>query len=111
MWRIVAYLAAVFLMRGPMAVPAQNHGTPAPAAKPQFFGGTVTELDETHITVSRKLVGHSPESRTFLIDANTKMNKATLHIKGRVTVRYMHRPEDDLALEIQARPPSHLKAP
>jgi hypothetical protein len=110
MWRIVVCLAAVLLAHEPASVLAQSLESPAPVPKPQFFGGTVTELDEGHIKVSRKLVGHSLESRTFLIDANTRINRATIHIKGRVTVRYLRRPEGDLALEIQARPASRPKA-
>jgi hypothetical protein len=111
MWRIVACLAAVLFLRSPVAIPAQNPESPAPVAKPQFFGGTLTELDENHIKVSRKLVGRPLESRTFLIDANTRMNKAAIHVKSRVTVRYRRRPEGDLALEVQARPAARPKAP
>jgi hypothetical protein len=110
MWRIVACLAAVVLLRGPVEVLAQNPGAPAPAAKPQFFAGTVTELDESHIKVSRKLVGRPLESRIFLIDSKTKMNKTIIKIKSRVTVRYQRGPEGDLALEVQARPAARPKA-
>ena len=111
-WRIVACLAAGLLVSGTLPVQGQNHDdAPAPAPKPQFFGGTVTELDDAHIKVSRKLVGRPLESRTFVIDANTRMNKAAIHIKGRVTVRYQRRPEGDLALEVQARPAGRPKAP
>ena len=113
MWRIVACLAVVILMHGPVEVLAQNPETPAtaaPAAKPQFFAGAVTELDESHIKISRKLVGRSPESRTFVVDAKTKMN-AAIKVKSRVTVRYQRGPEGDLALEVQARPASRAKTP
>lgn len=114
MWRIVACLAAVILMHGPVAVLAQNPEASvaaAPAVKPQFFAGAVTELDESHIKVSRKLVGRSPESRTFAIDSKTKMNKTAIKVKGRVTVRYRHIPEGDLALEVQVRPAARLSKP
>ena len=114
MWRIVACLAAGILWHGPIEVRAQNPDTPAPAApaaKPQFFAGTVTELDESHIVVSRKLVGRPLESRTFLVDSKTKMNMTIIKVKSRVTVRYRRRPEGDLALEVQARPAGHPKAP
>jgi hypothetical protein len=111
MWHIVACLAAVILLRGPVEVLAQNPDTPAPAAKPQFFAGAVTELDESHIVVSRKLVGRPLESRTFLIDSKTKMNMSVIKVKSRVTVRYRRRPEGDLALEVQARPAARPKTP
>ena len=115
MWRIVVCLAAVILMRGPVEALAQNPETPAPvvpAAKPQFFAGAVTELDESHIKISRKLVGRSPESRTFVIDSKTKMNKTAIKVKSRVTVRYQHIPEGgDLALEVQVRPAARPSKP
>lgn len=76
---------------------------PAPLPKPQFFGGTVTALDAQHISVSRTSPGKSPEHRTFLVNAKTKMNKS-VKVKARVTVRYRHMPEGDVALEIQIRP-------
>jgi hypothetical protein len=87
--------------------PAQAGESPPqaqpPLPKPQFFGGTVTDLDAQHITVSRTSPGKSPEHRTFLIDGKTKMNKS-VKVKARVTVRYRHMPEGDVALEIQIRP-------
>ncbi|HTU48309.1 MAG TPA: hypothetical protein VMF91_24835 [Bryobacteraceae bacterium] len=76
---------------------------PPPLPKPQFFGGTVTELDAQHISVSRTSPGKAPEHRTFLIDKKTKMSKS-VKVKSRVTVRYRHMPEGDIALEIQIRP-------
>jgi hypothetical protein len=114
MWRIVACLAAVLLLHGPVEALAQDPETPppaAPAARPQFFAGTVTELDESHIKVSRKLVGRPLESRTFVIDAKTKMNKITIRVKSRVTVRYRRQPDGDLALEVQVRPASRPRLP
>jgi hypothetical protein len=114
MWRIVACLAAIILVGGPVEALAQNPETPTaagPPTKPQFFAGSVTELNESHITVSRKLVGRSRESRTFLIDAKTKMNKTGIKVKSRVTVRYQRSPDGDLALEVQARPAARPRTP
>ncbi len=75
--------------------------TPTPAVRAQFFAGSVTEVDDQHITVSRTLVGHAPEKRTFLISGKTRMRKSLLALNARVTVRYQHLPEGDVALEIQ----------
>jgi hypothetical protein len=77
--------------------------------KPQFFAGMVTALDGQHIVVSRTLVGKAPETRTFLIQAKTKLSRA-LHPKQRVTVRYQHLPEGDVALEVQVRQTRSPKA-
>ncbi|MBV8072083.1 MAG: hypothetical protein JO270_19405 [Acidobacteriaceae bacterium] len=88
---------------------------PTPPAQPAprhlFFAGTITELDEQHVTVSRNVAGRAPEERKFLINASTKMNKSALKMKARVTVRYQHLPEGDVALEIQIRPPAHPPKP
>src|ERR1700685_129252 len=87
----------------PPETPASPPAAPAPLPKPQFFGGTVTELDAQHITVSRTSAGKSPEHRAFLINSKTKMNKS-VKVKARVTVRYRHMPEGDVAVEIVIRP-------
>ncbi len=101
----VARLVTVLLVWGAVLTLAQSSDGPAtaPAPKPQFFAGAVTALDEQHITVSRTLVGRSPENRTFLINPDTKLNRAALKVNSRVTVRYRRIPEGDLALEIQIR--------
>jgi len=86
----------------PAAPPAQSAAQPA--ARPQFFAGTVVELDATHIKVTRTLVGRPTESRSFAINPSTKMNKAAIKLHNRVTVRYKHLNDGDMALEIQPRP-------
>lgn len=75
-----------------------------PLPHPQFFAGTVVELDASHIKVTRTLVGRPTESRSFSINVATKMNHSAIKLHNRVTVRYKHLPEGDLALEIQLRP-------
>lgn len=101
---------ALFALLTSGALFPQEQVTPQPAAPVQpttrhlFFAGTVTELDDQHVTVSRTVAGRPPEERKFLIKANTKMNKSALKLKSRVTVRYQHLPEGDVALEIQIRP-------
>jgi|GEM_PF-2345412 len=84
---------------------------PQPPPRPQFFAGTVTQLDVQHITISRTLVGKAPEHRTFVINAKTKCNKSALKVKARVTVRYLHLPEGDVALEIQIHPAGRSSRP
>jgi hypothetical protein len=99
------------LLGGAMFVAAQNLSgvsvaQPAPpsAPRPQFFAGTVVELDATHIKVTRTLVGRPTESRSFGITTATKMNKTAIKLHNRVTVRYKHLPEGDIALEILPHP-------
>lgn len=81
-------------------------GQSSPLPKAQFFGGTVTELDGRHITVSRASPGKSPEHRTFVINVKTKLSKA-VKVRSHVTVRYRHLPEGDVALEVLIRPLMH----
>jgi hypothetical protein len=84
--------------------PANGQPTAPPAPRPQFFTGTMVELDANHIKVTRTLVGRPTESRSFAINAATKMNKTAIKVHSRVTVRYKRLPEGDLALEIQPTP-------
>lgn len=88
---------------------AQESRKPAVKVKAQFFAGIVTEIDATHITVSRSVGGRSPEQHTFLINSQTKIGKG-LHTKQRVTVRYMASPDGDVALEILVRTQKALRA-
>ena len=77
---------------------------PPTTPRPQFFAGSVVEIAQDHIKVSRTLVGRPTETRTFVVNAGTKMNKNAVKAKTRVTVRYKRMPEGDIALEIQVRP-------
>jgi len=110
-----ARLFTALLLSSAVLALAQIPENPAPPRQPaprlQFFAGTVTALDKQHITVSRTLVGRAPESRTFAITAKTKWNKEALRVKTRVTVRYQHLPEGDVALEIQIHPPARSPRP
>ena len=46
-----------------------------PAAEPnyEFVSGTITELPPGRIVVNRALLGRPPENRTFLMNAETKV--------------------------------------
>jgi hypothetical protein len=105
--RIVRLLMPVVLL-SLLACAQDAPEKPAPHPRPQFFAGTVTELDSTHIKVSRSVLGRPPEDRTFLIESTTKMSK-DLRTKERVTVRYRSDPDGDVALEILVR--TRAKAP
>jgi hypothetical protein len=100
----VTRVFAVLLLWSAVWMLAQPVGfqTPPPPPKPQFFAGIVTDLNSEHVTVSRSLFGRPPEKRTFLIGPKTKLSRP-LKMKARVTVRYQHLPEGDVALEVQVR--------
>jgi hypothetical protein len=67
------------------------------------------EVDSDHVKVTRTSVGRPPETHIFAIDAKTKTPKGGIKAKSRVTVRYEHWPDRDLALEIQVRPLNHTQ--
>ena len=114
-WHKFTVVLLAFVTAGVLFPQTQTTGEQAPAAqpapKPSFFAGTVTEIDQDHVTVSRSVVGRAPEHRSFLIKPDTKMNRSAVKVKSRVTVRYLHMPEGDVALEIQMRPPAHGAKP
>lgn len=113
--RLLCSLFALFFLSVTLVYSSGQGVTPAAAPdqavpkppKPQFFAGQVVESDTVHVKVSRNLVGRPLETRVFVLDAKTKTPKGGVKLKSRVTVRYEHLPEHDLALEIQVRPLSH----
>jgi hypothetical protein len=102
---------AVAMPRSPDKPVTVAELAPPPPAKPQFFAGSVIEIDERHVKVSRMLVGRPNQPRIFRIDTKTKINRASVMMKARVTVRYLRSPEGDIALEIKLRPAVHATKP
>jgi hypothetical protein len=94
-------LAGAVLAQGPSGTPQPSAPSPSHA---QFFAGSVVELDATHIKVTRTLVGRPTEIHSFSINAATKMPKTAIKPHGRVTVRYKHGEDGDIAVEIEPRP-------
>jgi len=112
---LLSLAIALVLLSGVAALLHAQDAGKAPASdvvnakpsKPQFFAGEVVEADAEHVKVSRNLLGRAPETRVFVLDGKTKTPKGGIKSKSRVTVRYEHLPEHDLALEIQVRSMSH----
>jgi hypothetical protein len=100
------FLCSLFV---PLLLLAQDPSTPPKPPKPQFFAGQVIEVDAEHVKVTRTSVGRPPETHIFALDTKTKTPKGGIKAKTRVTVRYEHWPERDLALEIQVRPSNHTQ--
>jgi hypothetical protein len=100
------FLLSLFV---PLLLLAQDPAAPPKPPKPQFFAGQVIEVDAEHVKVTRTSVGRAPETHIFALDAKTKTPKGGIKAKTRVTVRYEHWPERDLALEIQVRPLNHTQ--
>jgi hypothetical protein len=53
-----------------------------------IFSGAVTALTADSVTVVRKVPAKADVTRTFTLDAQTKIEGPPLKIKARVTVRY-----------------------
>jgi hypothetical protein len=77
---------------------------PTPPPRPQFFAGTITAITHDQITVSRTLVGHPTDTRSFQLTPKTKLNKTSCKPNAKVTVRYQHLPEGDIALQVLVHP-------
>jgi len=97
---ITECLAQGFLERSLAIEPSDEDQTPPQQTRGQFFAGTVTALSPERITVMRSTVGRRPEQRAFAITSTTKMSKFVI-VQSKVTVRYRHLPEGDVALEIR----------
>ena len=88
------------------AVPARQQdpqAEKADAPRADFFSGTVTALDNDRITVTRKGLGKDQVTRTFLIDASTKV-EGKPKVRSRVNVNFVTTENGDRAVHIIARP-------
>lgn len=107
-YRVALFFLGILLGAGICC--AQNTDStptaPPPAAppRPQFFAGTVTAITDKQITVSRTLVGHPPDTRIFQLTPKTKLNRNSCKVNTKVTVRYQHLPEGDVALQVLVHP-------
>ena len=68
----------------------------------EFFSGTVHDVSETSVTVSRTLPGKNPETRVFLMDTETII-EGKLKKLARVTVGYRTHDGQDHAWRIIVR--------
>ncbi len=76
----------------PASVQTQDH----------FFSGIITALDQDKMTVSRTVLGSKPDTHTFLITGDTRI-EGKPKLKARVTVRFIADEEGDRAVHIIVR--------
>src|SRR5262245_50614368 len=67
-----------------------------------FYSGTVAEFSKEKVIVARAILGKPAEKRTFLLNADTKI-EGKLKAKSRVTVRFGPSDDGDVALSILVR--------
>jgi hypothetical protein len=76
----------------------------------QMYSGIVSGLDKQTLTVTRTVAGKPPESRTFLLKPETKI-EGKLKTKARVTVGYLSKDEGEVAMRVIVRGPAPLPPP
>ena len=93
----------LFLLAGDVSALKQDATKPPEIdIKLEFFSGTVTDFNQTRVTVLREVIDRDPETRTFVINAETKI-EGVLKGKVRVTVGYVVEEEAHIAVRIIVR--------
>lgn len=83
--------------------------TPLPQEEADiFFSGTVDEFTAESVTVTREVLGNPPQHRTFVINAQTKV-EGKLSDGARVTVKFRAMDDALLAETIIVRDPPKPK--
>jgi hypothetical protein len=95
-------LVLLLLILQPARAYTAQESAPAERPRGEFFSGTITALTDDKITVSRTVLGKSTETRTFVINSETRV-EGKLRVKVRVTVRFATEEETDRALHIIVR--------
>jgi hypothetical protein len=99
----VLLIAILFGSLLAICVAAQDPPPPTETPSPDsFFSGTVLEFKPDKITVSRAILGKPAETRSFSINADTKV-EGRLKNRSRVTVRFTSGEEGDIAVSIIVR--------
>jgi hypothetical protein len=75
---------------------------PQSAENYEFFSGTIEEMPEGKITVARSVLGSAPETRSFIVTPETKI-EGKLKVKVRVTVGFKPSENGDVAVRIIVR--------
>jgi hypothetical protein len=71
------------------------------------FSGSILELTNSKITVSRSILGKQPEKRTFLITADTRI-EGKMRVKLKVTIGFVTSDDGDVArlIVVRQKPPN-----
>ena len=101
MWLSSCLLIYALLTMGSWPARPQEQ-TPANEPTNEFFSGSVAQIPDGRVVVVRTLMGKPPETRTFLIKAETKV-EGKLRVKARVTVGFRTTDDGDVAVRIIVR--------
>jgi hypothetical protein len=84
----------------------QNPVQSAPAkAKDRYFTGSVMAIDDTTLTVNRRVLGKNSSTKTFVITAGTRFEGGRPAVGAQVTVRYVTGEEGERAVHVILRHP------
>ena len=99
------FLFALLLCAAPSPASFQEAAPQAQAETPkdQFFSGTVTQIDDTKITVLRTVLGKPSATKAFAVTAETRFEGGKPVRNSRVTVRYAAGEDGDRALHVIVR--------
>jgi hypothetical protein len=99
------FVFALLLCAAPSPASLQETSPQAQSETPkdQFFSGTVTQIDDTKITVLRTVLGKPSATKAFAVTADTKFEGGKPARNSRVTVRYVAGDDGDRALHVIVR--------
>lgn len=99
---VLAFLAS----SAPVPSYPQNPVPAAPAkARDRYFTGAVMAIDETSLTVNRRVLGKNSSTKTFVITAGTQFEGGRPAVGAQVTVRYVTTDEGERAIHVILRRP------
>lgn len=104
---LVSGIALVFLASSaPVPSYPQNPVQATPAkVKDRYFTGRVMAIDDTTLTVNRRVLGKNSSTKAFLISADTKFEGGRPTVGAQVTVRYVTTEEGERAVHVILRHP------
>lgn len=76
----------------------------------QTFSGSIVEVSQIQLTVSRSILGKPAEKRTFSIKTDTRI-EGKLRVRARVTVGYVQSDDGDVARLVVVRSSQQQKPP
>lgn len=67
-----------------------------------FYSGYVVDLGSDKVSVERTVLGHPPETRSFILNGKTGV-EGKLQVKARVTVQFAPSDQGEVAIHIIVR--------
>lgn len=81
----------------------QNPPASETRVRDRYFSGKVMAIDETTLTVNRKVLGRNSATRTFQVSPETRFEGGRPKVRDQVTVRYVTGDDGDRAVHVILR--------